>query len=136
MKEASKFARFQVDARQVRSFLQIALPTCERKIVKLRRPAMLLGTDIVRCGKGTETQLEESDSIRNDFAAARELQPQSRSRIALQCLSSLQLPIRKKVRNVGIDLKLIPLGFRECSLTRLLAEFGGTSSVGFGEIER
>jgi hypothetical protein len=36
MKEASKFARFWIDARQVCPLLQIALPARERKIFQLR----------------------------------------------------------------------------------------------------
>jgi hypothetical protein len=57
MKEASKFASIRVDARQVRTLLQIALPTGERKIVKLRWAAMLFGKNMLNMETAPKSRL-------------------------------------------------------------------------------
>jgi hypothetical protein len=42
----SDLGSFRVDACQVGTFLQVAMPTGQRKVVQLRRSTMLLGNDM------------------------------------------------------------------------------------------
>ena len=54
----------------------------------------------------------------------------------VHCLLRLQLPIRKKVCDVGMRLKLISLCLGQCTLIRFLIEFGGSSGIASRKIKR
>ena len=94
-----------------------------------------LSTSSLACCCFAERSLRnQTDSHR--FVLTGELWLRAPSRTALQRLLSLQLPIGKKICNIGVHLGLISLCLAQRTLIRLLIEFGRASGIAFRKIKR
>ena len=50
---------YWVDARQIGTFLQVAVPTCERQILKPGLASVLFGNNVLDMERATERQLRQ-----------------------------------------------------------------------------
>ncbi len=57
MEQARDFSSIGINARQVWTFFQVALPTGKGKIVKMRRPSVLFSNDVFHVKRPTEKSL-------------------------------------------------------------------------------
>src|SRR5262249_10883039 len=57
VKKWNRLHRFRIDTRQIRTLFQVAVPTGEREIVKLRRTTVLLGDNMFDVERTAERRL-------------------------------------------------------------------------------
>ena len=60
MKERSDLSGLRIDTGQIRTFLQVAVPTGEREIVKLRRATVLPGDNVFDVERTAEGRLRDT----------------------------------------------------------------------------
>ena len=125
----------RVDARQIGAFLQIAVPAGERQIVKLVRPAVLSGNDVLDVERTAVSRLRQMAILATIAGASADRGRSAHSCMPLNSLPGLRLPVGEKIADIDVRFQLSFFVVGQLTLVSPGIELRDSYSVFLREIE-